>query len=393
MSEENEKIKIQTLHCDKCNDWLKLEYKKFNKNIEGIQIFIPDMPMLTCSNCREEYETDWAKRIFIPWIIEDTKKKGKDTFNSEMKKASQRRYDICSNLNFKYDANDCKCIPGLMSGFTKEGFFTPVFFNRKVLHKYLSFDEYRVDIAGNTYGTIFFPNDYYLSYGINRNGKMFCWLGDIEENVPENERMYLLSENIESDHDVASEFYAGQLEAEFADYSDETKLLNERSSFDQFWNDYYSSKIFRYEKNIYDILEDLVRPVNWNKKGVMHVFNSLNKICIESMCRDSIIDAIKKKELDFDAKNTRAMKLIEKLMEVTHPDSDAKEIMTPFFVLYDFRLVLDHDYTKEEEEKTLSFCYDRLGIIRDYKNFEKLYDKLLEELTGSYSKIINTLSS
>lgn len=392
MSGENETIKLQTLHCDKCKDWLKLEFKKFDKKIEGIQIFMPDMPVLVCPSCGEEYETDWAKRIFIPWVIDEAKKKGKPKFQGEMKKASQRRYDICKDLNFKYDANDCKCIPGLF-GLAKEGFFTPVFFDRKVLHKYLSFDEYRVDIAGNTYGTIFFPDGHDLSYGINRNGKMFCWLGDIEDEVSKNERLYLLSENIESDHDVASEFYAATREAEFADYSNENKLLNARSAFDQFWNDKYSSKIFRYEKNIYDILEDLIRPVNWNTKGVIHVFNSINKVCIESMCKDSVIDAIKKKEPDFDAKSTRAMKLLEKLIEITSPTSDAKEIMKPFFVLYDFRLVLDHDYTKEEEKENLDFCYDRLGIPKDYKNFEKIYDKLMEDLTESYAKIVNELMS
>jgi len=350
-----------------------------------------DMPVLACPGCGEEYQTDWAKLAFIPWAIEEAKKRGKPEFRGGMKRASQRRYDICKDLNFKYDANDCKCIPGLQLQLAKEGFFTPVFFNRKVLHKYLSFDEYRVDIAGNTHGTIFFPDERSLSYGINRNGKMFCWLGDIEDEVPENERLYLLSENIESDHDVASELYASNIEAKFADYSNEHKLLNARSAFDQAWNDKYSSKIFRYEKNIYYILEDLTRPVNWNKKGVIHVFNSINKVCVESLYKDSIIEALKKKKPDFDPKGMGELKLMEKLIDVTHPELGAKEIMKPFFVLYDFRLVLDHDYTEEEEKKKLDFCYERLGITKDYKNFERFYDKLMEELTESYSKTVRAL--
>ena len=359
--------------------------------IDGIRIVIPDMPILVCPSCDEKYETEWTKLVFIPWIIDETKKQGEFLFNGSVKKASQRRYDICKNLNFKYDANDCKYIPGLIHRLSKEGFFTPIFFNQKVLHKYLSFDEYRVDIAGNTYGTIFFANGNDLSYGINRNGKVFCWLGDIEENVPENEKLYLLSENIESDHDIASEFYAGQIEAEFTNYSDEAKLLNERSTFDQSWNNKHSSKIFRYEKNIYDILEDLIRPVNWNKKGVIHVFNSMNKVCIESLNKNSIIDAIKKKEPAFDPKGMGGLKLMEKLLTITSPKSDAKEIMKPFFVLYDFRLILDHDYTDEEEKQKLDFCYERLRISKSYGSFEKIYDKLLEDLPNSYSKITDII--
>lgn len=389
MSDENEGMKHQTIHCDNCKDWLKLEYKPFDETVKGIHIVSESMPILVCSSCTSEYQPDWTK-FFILWIVEESKKRGVKEFRGTKKKGDFH-YDICPDLNFKYDSNDCNVIPGLQSDFAKEGFFTPVFFNRRVLHKYLSFDEYRVDIAGNTYGTIYFPDGNYLSYGINRNGKMFCWLGDIEEKVPENERQYLLSENIESDHDVASEFYAAQREAEFADYSNENTLLNERSAFDQFWNGQYSSKIFRYDKNIYDILDDLVRPVNWNKKGVTHVFNSLNKICIESLCRDSIIAAIKKKEPDFNAKEIGSIKLLEKLIEVTNLTSDVKEIMKPFFVLYDFRLVLDHDYTEEKEKEKLDFCYERLEIPKNYKNFEKLYDKLLEELTKSYSKITSSI--
>ena len=36
--------------------------------------------------------------------------------------------------------------------------------------------------------------------------------------------------------------------------------------------------------------------------------------------------------------------------------------MKPFFVLYDFRIVLDHKLSKKDAEKTIDFCYKRLGI-------------------------------
>lgn len=348
------------------------------------------MPALVCFNCKKIYPPDWTME-FIRQIVRGSKKRGTNEFRAEKNKASQRRYDICKNINFKYDAMDCKCIPGLHGALAKDGFFTPVFFNREVLHKYISFDKYGITIHGNTYGTIFFEDENCLSFGINRNKKIFCWLGDIEENVPQSEMFYLLSENIESDHDVASEFYAGQIEAEFAEYSDENKLLNQRNNFDQSWKAKYSSKIFRYEKNIYELLDNLVRPVNWNKSGVMPVFKSLNSVCIESLSRDTIIVAIKTKELDFDAKNVGALKLIEKLIEITHPNLDAKAIMKPFFILYDFRLILSHDYTEEAEKEKLDSCYQRLGILKNYTNFERLYDRLLEKLIESYSKIADSI--
>ena len=391
MSKENKENKIQTLHCDKCGSWLKLEYHRFNKIIEGIRIIMPDMPVLICPNCNATYQTDWAKYYFIPWIIRNSNERRTDTFYGTMSKAAQNRYNICKKLNFKYDANDCKCIPGLNLGLTKKGFFTPIFFDRKVLHKYLCFDEYRVDIAGNTYGTIFFPDGNYLSYGINRNRKVFCWLGDIEDKVSEDEQYYLRSYNIESDHDIASEFYAAQLEAEFADYSNEHRLLNSRREFDKCWNNKYSSRIFRHEQDIHEILENLKRPVNWNKEGILPVVNAMNKICIESMRRDSVANAIMKKTSNFDAKNKGSIKLLEELLTVTNSTLDAKSVMKSFFILYDFRVILDHDYTEEEEKEKINFCCQRLHITPNYKNFENLYDELLMQLTESYLKIVNVL--
>lgn len=382
-----EKPERQTLHCS-CGDWLKLEYKSVDQTIEGIHIVSDEMPILVCTTCKKEFQPDWTKG-FLRYIVDESKKKGTIEFRGNRKKErSSMRYDFCNEANFKYDANDRKFIPGLESGFAKEGFFTPIFFNRKVLHKYIEFDEYRVEIAGNTYGTIY-HDDWDLSFGINRNGKLFVWLGDLDE-IPVKEQQYLLSENIESDHDVGSEFYAAQREAEFAELSNENKLLKERLAFEQACNGKFSLKIFQYEKDIYDILEDLVRPVNWNDKGVIHVINCLNKVCVESINKEDLRNEISQLDSDFKTNDLGGMKLLEKWISHIASKLDEKETMKPFFVLYDFRIVLDHEMSPEEEEKKLDYCYERLGI-NDSRNFEMLYDRLIEELTTSYSELVKTL--
>lgn len=390
MPEKKEEYKFQTLHCDKCKDWLKLEFKNFDETKDGIHIIVPDMPILVCPSCGTEYNSDWTKIFFIPWIVEESKKRGTKLFKGGMKKASETRYDLCKDVNFKYDANDCKMIPGLHSQFAKEGFFTPVFFERKVLHKYMSFDEYRVDIAGNTFGTIFHNDDWYLSFGINRNGKVFCWLGDLEEKIPQKERQYLLSENIESDHDVASEFYAATREAEFSELSNESMLLKTRSAFEELCKNKFKLKVFDYEKKEYEILGELVRPVNWNEKGVIHIINCLTKLCIEALDNESLKTEIKGLDGQLDLKEMRGLKLFEKWIELRSKKLDAHNIMKPFFVLYDFRVVLDHKLSDQEAKKRLDFCYERLGISNN-RNFERLYDKIIEGITKSYSEITNVL--
>ena len=342
------------------------------------------MPKLVCSNCKKMYLSDHAK-TFIEWAITESKEKGATGFTAKMKHGSKRRYDICKEINFQYDANDCRFIPGLCNPIPKEGFFTPIFFNRKALHKYISLDEYSVNMEGNTYGIIYFPNETHLVFGINRNNKMFCWLGDIEE-IPKNERIYLLSENIESDHDIASEFYAGQIEVQFAEPSNELKLLNERMCFALSWENKYSSKIFQNDESIYDMQTKLVRPASWNQDTAMPIFNKLNKLCVEPLCKNVIIDAIRKEKPNFSS-SKGPMKLMEDLIETICPKLNARKVMTPFFVLYDVRLVLDHNYTEEAEKRKLDFCYERFEIPEDSRNLEKLYDKLLENMTKSYSKL------
>ena len=117
----------------------------------------------------------------------------------------------------------------------------------------------------------------------------------------------------------------------------------------------------------------------------------MNKICIESMRRDSITNAIMEKISNFDAKNKGSIKLLEKLLTVTNSTLDVKSIMKSFFILYDFRIILDHNYTEEEEKEKINFCCQRLHITPNYKNFENLYDELLMQLTESYLKIIDAL--
>ncbi len=91
-----------------------------------------------------------------------------------------------------------------------------VFFKREVLLKYDSSPTYRLSFASTTYGEIRRGDDFSMPFGINKNGKVIMWLGDIAR-LPDAEQYYLRSENIESDHSIGSEFYDGQIECIFTD--------------------------------------------------------------------------------------------------------------------------------------------------------------------------------
>lgn len=85
------------------------------------------------------------------------------------------------------------------------------------------------------------------------------------------------------------------------------------------------------------------------------------------------------------------LKLLEKWLQLRTQKLNARDVMKPFFVLYDFRIVLDHRMSAAEAKEKIDFCYERLNINKD-RNFEKLYNKIIEGITKSYSTITTILA-
>lgn len=104
----------------------------------------------------------------------------------------------------------------------------------------------------------------------------------------------MLSENVDSDHYVASEFYAAMREAKFGELSNESKLLKTRSEFEALCESKYGFRVFNYKKDKYEILGKFVKPINWNEKGVIHIINYLTKLCVEAVHTNSLKAEIRK---------------------------------------------------------------------------------------------------
>src|SRR5688572_8073322 len=109
-------------------------------------------------------------------------------------------------LNFEFDPDEA--VHGT-------AFLTPLYFNRQVLTRYLYDSRFRCEFASETYGTVY-GEEFFISFGLNRNGTVIAWHGDIEQ-LPIRERFYWLVENKPSEHEIASEFYDGQIECQFTE--------------------------------------------------------------------------------------------------------------------------------------------------------------------------------
>jgi hypothetical protein len=282
---------------------------------------------------------------------------------------------------FLYDPDDYFYIPGLQRPFD-EGFLTPVYFERRVLLKYDNAPSYRVRFASTTYGQIDTGDDY-ISFGINRNGHVVMWLGDIAK-LPEAEQYYLRSENVPSDHSIGSEFYDGQIECVFTDRSKEDHLFRERSNFVEATFLRFGKKIAHLDAGVMELSLSFNAPVVDTEKERRHVAATLNKIYIESFDNGAIGSILI--ELGGDPKSLGSLKRLQRVLEKVAPNDDVADMLSSLYVLYDLRVAYSHLGSPETENNTMEKVTDRLGLPTD-ASLIMIYDVLLNRLFGTFESL------
>jgi hypothetical protein len=115
-------------------------------------------------------------------------------------------------------------------------FLRPVYFDRHVLVKYLYDPRIAVDFASETYGTVF-GDDWQISFGLNANRSVIAWLGDLKD-LPVGEQHHWAGSNVASEHDVRSEFFDAQIDAQFTQPPVGVRALNALTR----WNDAFAAK-------------------------------------------------------------------------------------------------------------------------------------------------------
>lgn len=380
-----EKGEIQRLYCRSCDGNLDLRFPEFQENVSGINIHIMGLPELFCEKCNTGYLPD-DSRFAVIHLHEKATKKGSDIVNVTRNKTNQN-FGF-TDVPFLYDSDDYKYIPGPKRPFD-EGFLTPVFFNREVLLKYDSSPTYRVDFASTTYGDIRQGDEFSMPFGLNKNGKVIMWLGDIAR-LPINEQYYLRSENIESDHSIGSEFYDGQIECKFTDHSKEDTLFQCRSNFLESCFKRFGVKLAHLDDEVFEMALEFNGPIVDTEKERRHVADTLNKIYIESFDNNALGEVLS--TLGEDPKNLGSNKRLQKIMENIASEEDISRIMCPFYVLYDLRVAYSHLGSKSGSEERLKSVKDRLGLDTNTE-LNEIYDTIVEQLSSSYTQLSSVVTS
>lgn len=375
---------IQRLYCDSCKKHLRLSYSEFDKDVSGIRVHIWGFPMLHCDICNKDYLPD-DSRFTIIMAHEEAVKQGWTAIKSNRKK-SETKYNL-TPIPFDYDSDDYQYLPGLMRP-QDSGFLTPVFFNRAVLLKYDSLPDYSVRFASTTYGTIDGPT-FYISFGINKSGKVIMWLGDIAE-LPEKEQYYLRSENIPSDHDIGSEFYDGQIECIFTEPAREQAVFALRSKFLEAASKKFKTKIAHLDEEVLDLANSLNAPLTDTRKERERVADALNKIYVESLDNKALASVLK--SLGGDPKDLGTLKRLQAVLEAVGKGEDVATLMSPFFTLYDFRVAALHLTSAETAKEKLKTVTDRLKLKED-ATLSEIYSAILEALSASFEKMVAVTES
>ena len=292
-----------------------------------------------------------------------------------------------TKIPFLFDADDYHYIPGLAREHDP-GFLTPVFFNREVLIKYDVHPSYRVRFASRTYGEIW-QDDFSISFGINRNGKLIMWLGDIAR-LPENEQYYLRSENIPSDHSIGSEFYDGQIECIFTDRAPEDKLFASRSNFIEVFHSHFGTRPAHLEKEVLDLAITLQRPVVDTPAERRNVADELNKVYVESFDNGALGKLVLAKGLK--PQGTGNLKRLQALLEDANPSADVHNAMSSLYVLYDLRVAYSHLSSETGQETRLTSVRQRLGLARDAGLFA-IYDAIVPALEKGFDVLGDALNA
>lgn len=300
-------------------------------------------------------------------------------------------------LKFTFDIDDYYNTEGLYRGETDSPYLAPVFFELKCLVPFFyDLGWYRCSLFSETYGTIRHDKDctnekdedFDISFGINRRKKIIMWLGDLEK-LPEKEQKLLLAYNIESDHDITSEFYDAQIKTIWTDPVKELEIFSQKAKINEVFYDKFKLKIFKTEyKDFEDILGKCRKygKIIFNNKDDFKILtNEWNEELVEDLNVESLKKFLCFKNLSI--KNDKGLDLKGiKLFELTIKAAlDEEDAVDPYFALYYLRVWSDHKGVKEDFIKALKLISLE---EKDSEDYEKIYKTLIEKIVECNNKIL-----
>jgi hypothetical protein len=381
---------VQSYFDHETNEPLQIWLGKHQIKVDNLSVELEGVPLLINETTKEVHLPDKTKYI-IKHFIEKAKSRCEAEISLKPRDLGLKRYSYASSFNFIYSQIDYEYIPGLSNPWSEEGFLMPVFFKLSILDKYSRHPEYELDLFSESHGSIRKGTEWSIEFGINKNNKVIMWLGDID-NLPDNEKYYLRSENIESDHNIHSEFYDAQIDVKWSNPSEQSALFHYRKQLKKLVSKGINLDLYMLDGEISKVIGNLHRPIFWKDNHVGPVIESFNRIFVESLNTSKIKADVLAVAPTVDLKGKGSLKVFESWLQNRLQLENCATVMCPFYVLYDFRIITCHLQSEESHAEKLTSINKRLGISEDNVSYEIIYDSLIELLSKSYSAIIDATS-
>ena len=253
------------------------------------------------------------------------------------------------------------------------------------------YQEYELELKSGSYYTLWKKEEesFAISFGINGNQRVIMWLGDILE-LPEKEQYYLLAYNVESDHNLKSEFYNAQILVEWGSESKEGNIFKIISQINKKIKEKYSVNLTTLEKETLFYYSQLHIPIKNTKKEFESLINILNKILVENIDVVSIKNILETKK-EINIKSLGSLKLLAKLIYYIcnfNTYDEAETFLSPLFCLYNLRITADHLLSTESKMEKLSKSLTKLNIPEEKReNYSYIYQELISQLEEIFISI------
>jgi len=380
------------LKCKTCGDYKRLEIYWVRYKEEKDKELDFNIPFYICPKCGDKEPLN-AKEYYDN-ISKEEFEKMKDgdkyamTFSYEDAKFPQYNH-----LEFKYAPEDYYLIPGLLRP-ENDGYLIPVFFDKDVLLYYNNHPDYTVRFGSFSSGNIYHKDErlFNWGFGINRNGKIFMWLGDLASDFKSDEMKSHLrrfqASNVASDHDIYSKFYLSQNPFSpadaFQDSDNEIKLFTLKNQLDEIFMEKFTFNLTKIA--IEDLFEFYKPPILEEKEQIFNAYISLNKLIVENIQIDKLKEVLLGEGAKKEIKQLGSLKTLELFLKEKCKIESAQTLMTPFFILSDLRQLQGH-FSDSSFEERYNSCKIRLGLSIEATHFE-VYESLINMFIKSYEETI-----
>ena len=380
---------INPLRCPICKEYRYLLFEKKRYRYDELGVCYK-IPYYKCDNCNETVPLIPNKQIeeMVESHLKDLKRLGKSGFYYLKIKGEYEKFEKYPNLGLKYDSRDYYYIPGLIRPW-ETGSLTPVFFNLDLLLYYNNHPDYRVYMQSFSNVIIYKSNEALIpwGFGINRNGKLFGWLGDLypflSKSENEDHLHRFLSSNVDSDHDIFSDFYLMQIEARAEKSDNEIQIFRLKNIFEKLIYETFKFEIFKVD--IAKLKYNYQSPVLNEKNQVFNAYMNLNILLIDNINAREIKKLLQNEVDPPELRNKGSLKLLKLFFEHKLDISDSDNLISPLFVLYDLRLLASH-LTDDSFNEKYDFCKKRLNVDLSL-NYIETFKQVVKSIIDMFDKL------